>query len=109
MPDPTHGTFADVLAFANAELRSVATDRWRTSSHGGLAQGRCGLCNPGMDREVNKARSFADADRHDREQQWRMTPDERFEIAAILRERAYGKDCPDVRESELQLRAEGKQ
>lgn len=62
-----------------------------------------------MDREVNKTRSFADADRHDREQQWRMTPDERFEVAAILRERAYGKDCPDVRESEWQRRGQGQQ
>ena len=56
-----------------------------------------------MDREVNKTRSFADADRHDREQQWRMTPDERFEVAAILRERAYMRtigDCTARRDHE---------
>jgi len=57
-----------------------------------------------MDREVHKARSFAEAERHDREQQWRMTPDERLLAAAELRDRAYGKDCPDVREAERQRR-----
>lgn len=53
-----------------------------------------------MDREVHKSRSFADAERHDREQQWGMTPDQRLQVAAELRERVYGKDCPDVREAE---------
>lgn len=53
-----------------------------------------------MDREVHKSRSFEEAERHDREQQWRMTPDERFEAARVLRERVYGTDCPDVREAE---------
>ncbi len=53
-----------------------------------------------MEREVHKSHSFADAERWDREQMWSMTPDERIEIACILRERVYGTDAPDVRESE---------
>lgn len=53
-----------------------------------------------MDRDVKKSRSLADAEKWDREQQWSMTPDERFEVARILRERVYGKDAPDVRQAE---------
>lgn len=53
-----------------------------------------------MEREVHKSKTFEDAARWDREQQWAMTPEERFEIARVLRERAYGQDPPDVRESE---------
>lgn len=53
-----------------------------------------------MDRDAHKARSFAEADRWDREQMWAMTPDERMAIAKELRDRVYGKDAPDVRESE---------
>ena len=53
-----------------------------------------------MDREAHKARSFAEADQWDLQQQWAMTPDERFEVARVLRERAYGTDVPDVREAE---------
>jgi len=53
-----------------------------------------------MDREAHKARSFVDADRWDREQMWAMTPDERMAIAKELRDRVFGKDCPDVREAE---------
>jgi hypothetical protein len=53
-----------------------------------------------MDREVNKARSFQEAEDWDRQQHWAMTSDERPEVARILRERAYGVDAPDVRESE---------
>ncbi len=33
-----------------------------------------------MEREAHKSRSFADADRWDKEQHWAMTPDERFAI-----------------------------
>lgn len=54
----------------------------------------------GMEREAHKSRSFADAAAWDREQMWAMTPDERLEIARVLRERVYGADAPDVRESE---------
>lgn len=57
-----------------------------------------------MDREVHESRSFADAEPHDREQQWRMTPDEGLQAAAVLRERVYGKACPDVREVERSRR-----
>jgi len=64
-----------------------------------VAEGAHGS-NLRMDREVHKSRSFAEAERHDREQQWRMTPDERMQVAAELRERVYGADCPDVREAE---------
>jgi hypothetical protein len=53
-----------------------------------------------MDRDANKARSFAEAELWDRKQQWAMSPDERHEIARILRDRAYGPNAPDVREAE---------
>ncbi|HEX5050834.1 MAG TPA: hypothetical protein VFZ65_03600 [Planctomycetota bacterium] len=53
-----------------------------------------------MEREANKAHSFAEAERWDREQMWAMTPEERLEAARVLRERAYGQDAPDVREAE---------
>lgn len=53
-----------------------------------------------MDRTSHIARDFADADRWDREQQLSMTPDERLEVARVLRERVFGVDAPDVRESE---------
>ena len=54
----------------------------------------------GMERVANKAQSFAEAETWDREQMWQMTPEERLEVARILRDRAYGADAPDVRESE---------
>ncbi|MBL8726898.1 MAG: hypothetical protein JNM25_00615 [Planctomycetes bacterium] len=53
-----------------------------------------------MEREANKAHSFAEAEQWDRRQQWAMTPDERHAIAKELRDRFYGADAPDVRESE---------
>ncbi len=53
-----------------------------------------------MDREAHKARSFAEAAQWDLQQQWAMTPDERSEVARVLRERAYGTDVLDVREAE---------
>lgn len=53
-----------------------------------------------MEREANKARSFAEAERWNLQQLWAMTPEERLEIAKVLRERAYGLDAPDVREAE---------
>ena len=53
-----------------------------------------------MERVANRARSFAEAERWDREQMWAMTPEERLEAARILCERAYGPDAPDVRDSE---------
>ena len=53
-----------------------------------------------MERESNKAHSFAEAQQWSLQQMWAMTPDERLEIAKILRDRVYGADAPDVRESE---------
>jgi hypothetical protein len=55
-----------------------------------------------MERDAHKSRSFDDAAQWDKEQQLSMTPDERLEIARVLRIRAYGADVPDVRESERQ-------
>jgi hypothetical protein len=52
-----------------------------------------------MDREAQKSRSFEDADHWDRSQQLAMTPDQRLEIARVLRERVFGRGAPDVRES----------
>jgi len=53
-----------------------------------------------MEREIHKARSFDEAARWDRAQQQAMTPDERLEVARVLRERAFGKNVPDVRKAE---------
>ena len=53
-----------------------------------------------MNEPSNRAKSFADADRWDREQIWAMTPDERIAISRALRDRVYGNDCADVREAE---------
>jgi hypothetical protein len=53
-----------------------------------------------MERIANKCHSFAEAEQWDNEQMWAMTPDERYAIAATLRERAFGPDSPDVREAE---------
>jgi NTP pyrophosphatase (non-canonical NTP hydrolase) len=52
-----------------------------------------------MERIVHKSRSFEEADRWDIEQHISMTPEERQEVAQELRERVYGRDAPDVRES----------
>jgi len=48
---------------------------------------------------VHKAQSFADADDWDVLQNIRMTPEERRRAARELRRRAYGNDCPDVRDA----------
>ena len=53
-----------------------------------------------MERVAIKTRSFDEAERWDREQSWRLTPDERLRILRELQERVYGKDPPDVRASE---------
>ncbi|HEX6811352.1 MAG TPA: hypothetical protein VF384_07005 [Planctomycetota bacterium] len=57
-----------------------------------------------MERDANKANSFAEAERWNLKQLWAMTPDERMEIARILKERVYGADAPDIRESERSKR-----
>ncbi len=53
-----------------------------------------------MERVAHKSHSFAEAAEWDRQQMWAMTPDERIEVARILRERAWGTDQPDVRDAE---------
>jgi hypothetical protein len=40
-----------------------------------------------IERQAHRATSFEEAARCDREQHWRMTPDERLEIARQLRDR----------------------
>jgi predicted Fe-S protein YdhL (DUF1289 family) len=63
-----------------------------------------GVSSARMDRVVRKSRSFDEADRWDVEQHTSMTPDERQRVAKELRERVYGKDAPDVRESTRDMR-----
>lgn len=52
----------------------------------------------------NKSRSFADAERWEREQYLAMTPIERLMLARELQLRVYGVDAPDVRASERALK-----
>ena len=52
----------------------------------------------GMERIVHKARGFRAAAEWDIEQQVRMTPRERREVARQLRLRVYGSNTKDVRE-----------
>ncbi len=47
---------------------------------------------------VNIAKSFAEAERWDIEQQIRMTPNERLAVLRVLKDRVYGLDTKDVRE-----------
>jgi len=53
-----------------------------------------------IQRVGNKASSFEEAARWEREQNWALTPVERLRIARELQLRAFGRDAPDVRESE---------
>lgn len=53
-----------------------------------------------MERIAHLAKSFEQAAAWDEAQQRAMTPDERLAVAKVLRDRAYGTDCPDVREAE---------
>ena len=50
-----------------------------------------------MDRTVNKAKSHAEADRWDVEQQMAMTPKERLRAARELKRRVFPADAKDVR------------
>jgi hypothetical protein len=50
-----------------------------------------------MDRVVHKSYRFQDADRWDIEQQVSMTPEQRFRVAQVLKERVYPKDAKDIR------------
>ena len=51
-----------------------------------------------MKRIVNIANGFEEAEEWDIKQQISMTPDERFTVANKIKEMAYGKNSPDVRE-----------
>lgn len=51
-----------------------------------------------MDRIVNKAKNFKEAEEWDILQEVKMTPQERMEAASNLRKRVYGEDTQDVRE-----------
>ncbi|MBN2384043.1 hypothetical protein JXQ70_14300 [bacterium] len=51
-----------------------------------------------MERIVNKAKSFKEADEWDIIQQLSMTPEQRQAIARELKRRMYGDHVPDVRE-----------
>lgn len=53
-----------------------------------------------MERIVHKSHSFEEAQEWDIRQQLEMTPEERQRVARALRDRVYGADAPDVRESE---------
>jgi hypothetical protein len=52
-----------------------------------------------MKRICNKAKSFKEAEEWDIDQQLRMTPEERQDAAKVLRERVYGRNTVDVKES----------
>jgi len=51
-----------------------------------------------MQRVVNKANSFEEADTWDQTQQKSMTPEERMRIAKALRDRFYPHPRKDLRE-----------
>lgn len=51
--------------------------------------------------KVNIAKSHKEAEKYDIEQARKMTPEERLRALTTLRERYYGKDNPDIRESEV--------
>ncbi|HKJ67038.1 MAG TPA: hypothetical protein VKA68_03725 [bacterium] len=53
-----------------------------------------------MKRVVNKDQNFHEADRWDVKQQKRMTVEQRQAAAKALKERAFGPNPPDIRESE---------
>ena len=52
-----------------------------------------------MERIVKILKNFDDARRWEIEQSLAMTPDERMAAVRELRQRVYGKNQPDVRES----------
>lgn len=50
-----------------------------------------------MERVVNKAKGFKEADEWDVQQQVAMTPEQRLRASRILRNRVYPSDAKDVR------------
>jgi hypothetical protein len=53
-----------------------------------------------MDRIGKKSHGFAEAEAWDIQQCIEMTPEERQEVARLLRLQAHGENPPDVRQSE---------
>lgn len=51
-----------------------------------------------MERIVNKARSFAEAEKWDQLQYQTMTGAERMKVARAIKDRVYPGKVPDVRE-----------
>ena len=51
-----------------------------------------------MERTCNISDNFTDAEEWDIAQQVAMSSEERQDAARALKERFYGKNCPDVRE-----------
>jgi hypothetical protein len=51
-----------------------------------------------MDRTVVKLNSFEEAEKADISQQIKLTPEERQNIAKILKIRVYGENPPDIRD-----------
>lgn len=56
-----------------------------------------------MERVYHKTKSYKEAEEWDILQHIRMTPEERQCVAAELRKRVYGENCPDVREAQRNL------
>ena len=52
-----------------------------------------------MKRKVHIARNHKEAEEYNIMQHLKMTPDERLAAAKKLKERVYGKNCPDIREA----------
>jgi len=52
-----------------------------------------------MEPIVHKSKSFKEAEKHDIKQHNQMSPSERQAAAKKLRERYFGKNPPDLRES----------
>jgi hypothetical protein len=57
-----------------------------------------------LERVAHKAHGFDEARDWDVAQALAMGPDERRRVAKALRDRVYGKDCPDVRDAVAGLR-----
>ena len=64
--------------------------------HSGVEQGEPSAYSNVMERVVHKARSFAEADAWDRNQQHRMSPQERIRASRELQRRAFGS-TKDIR------------
>jgi len=59
-----------------------------------------------MERIVHKAKNHQEAEDWDIEQSIRMTPAERQQIAKALKDKFYGKNCPDVREYHRKIKGD---